>query len=48
MSRKSDAAVMALANRYALTMPDEYPYGFALYMAELALAEEEEIENEQN
>jgi hypothetical protein len=46
MSEPSDA-VKALADHYALTMPDEYPYGFALYMAELALAEEE-IENEQS
>lgn len=29
--------VRDLADRYAATMPDEYPYGFAVYMAEVAL-----------
>jgi hypothetical protein len=45
MSEPNDA-VRALADHYALTMPDEYPYGFAVYMAEIALLDKEVVDLE--
>lgn len=38
--------VKALADRYAMSMPDEYPYGFAVYMAEIALLDKEVVDLE--
>jgi hypothetical protein len=36
--------VKALADEYALSMPDEYPYGFAVYCAEITLGCREEVD----
>ena len=38
--------VRALADQYALSMPDEYPYGFAVYMAETAMLDKEVVDIE--